>query len=392
MRPTEYVPDAPSIQLIPYGSSVNFIQAFPFSSWPGHESQAAALYKNRKARKMKRFLAALSLLLSLSFPFADLVSAQGDQYRFVMVSHIGSNDPNMNWLTTSMKTFDEKYPGVKTEYLSTNEYSLQSFIAILNQAIATRPDGIAVPILNSEALQPVLDKAIDSGIPVVAFNIADNRAPDQRIRYPTYVGGDEYLTGVKLGEYVIEQANAGKIPKPTKMMCANHDATHQGLKLRCQGMTDAMKKIGVSVDELVIGADPARARSIMQSYLSTNKDVHYIFTLGTLSCPWAYSVAEEMGLKPKLADKGMTIVSVDDSPNSLEGIKEGKILASHSQGFWLQGYLPMEILYFNKKMGMHPLTDVITGPIVINASNVDQWIKFVKNIIGEEAYKKQITW
>ncbi|HET9585354.1 MAG TPA: sugar ABC transporter, partial [Bradyrhizobium sp.] len=83
---------------------------------------------------MKRFLVALSLLWSLSFPFADLVSAQGDQYRFVMVSHIGSNDPNMNWLTTSMKTFDEKYPGVKTEYLSTNEYSLQNFIAILNQA------------------------------------------------------------------------------------------------------------------------------------------------------------------------------------------------------------------------------------------------------------------
>ena len=133
-----------------------------------------------------------------------------------MVSHIGSNDPNMNWLTTSMKTFDEKYPGVKTEYLSTNEYSLQSFIAILNQAIATHPDGIAVPILNSEALEPVLDKAISSGIPVVAFNIADPRPPDQRIPYLTYVGGDEYLTGLKLGEYVIEQANAGKIPKPTK--------------------------------------------------------------------------------------------------------------------------------------------------------------------------------
>ena len=341
---------------------------------------------------MKRFLAALSLLLSLSFPFAETVSAQGDQYRFVMVSHIGSNDPNMNWLTTSMKTFEEKYPGVKTEYLSTNQYSLQSFVAILNQAIATRPDGIAVPILNSEALQPILDKAISSGIPVVAFNIADPRPPDQRIRYLTYVGGDEYLTGTKLGEYIIEQANAGKIPKPTKMMCANHDATHQGLKARCQGMTDAMKKIGVSVDELVIGADPARARSIMQSYLSTHKDVNYIFTLGTLSCPWAYTVADQMGLKPKLSDKGMTIVSVDDSPNSLEGIKEGKILASHSQGFWLQGYLPMEILYFNKKMGMYPLNDIITGPIVINASNVDQWIKFVKNIIGEEAYKKQITW
>ena len=80
---------------------------------------------------MKRFLSALSLLLSLSF--AEAALAQGDHYRFVMVSHIGSNDPNMNWLTTSMKTFDEKYPGVKTEYLSANDYNLQSFIAILNQ-------------------------------------------------------------------------------------------------------------------------------------------------------------------------------------------------------------------------------------------------------------------
>jgi simple sugar transport system substrate-binding protein len=341
---------------------------------------------------MKRLLCSLTLLLSHCFAVIGLVSAQSDNYRFVMVSHIGSNDPNMNWLTTSMKTFNEKYPGVKTEYLSTNEYSLQSFITILNQAIATHPDGIAVPILNSQALQPILDKAVSSGIPVVAFNIADPRPADQRIHYLTYVGGDEYLTGLKMGEFIIAQANAGKVPKPVKVMCANHDAAHQGLKARYRGMADAMKKIGVTVDELIIGADPAAARSIMQAYLSTHKDVNYIFSLGTLSCPWAYSVADQMGLKPKLADKGMTIVTMDDSPNSLEGIKDGKILASHSQGFWLQGYLPMEILYFYKKMGMAPLDDIITGPIIINADNVDEWIKFVKATIGEDAYKKQITW
>ena len=43
-------------------------------------------------------------------------------------------------------------------------------------------------------------------------------------------------------------------------------------------------------------------------------------------------------------------------------------------------------------MGICPLDDIITGPIVINQSNVDNWIKNVKGIIGEEAYKKQITW
>src|ERR1700730_14692554 len=113
----------------------------------------------------------LAGILSLCSLFVGAIFAQGDHYRFVMVSHIGSNDPNMNWLTLSMKTFDEKYPGVKTEYLSTNQYSLQEFIAILNQAIATHPDGIAIPILNSEALQPILDKVVKDGIPVDAFNI-----------------------------------------------------------------------------------------------------------------------------------------------------------------------------------------------------------------------------
>ena len=334
----------------------------------------------------------LAGILSLCSLFVGAVFAQGDHYRFVMVSHIGSNDPNMNWLTGSMKTFEEKYPGVKTEYLSTNEYSLQNFISILNQAIATHPDGLAVPILNNQALQPILDKAISSGIPVVAFNISDPRPVGQRIKYLTYVGGDEYLTGLKLGEHVAELVNAGKIPKPTRVMVANHDATHQGLKARARGMTDAMKKINVPVDELIIGADPAQARSVMQSYLGTHKDVNYIFCVASWSSPWAYSVADQMGLKPKLADKGLTIVTVDESPDALEGIKDGKVLECNSQGFWLQGYLPMEILYFNKKMGMSPISDVVTGPIIIDQTNVDQWIKFVKAVIGEDAYKKQLPW
>jgi hypothetical protein len=41
---------------------------------------------------------------------------------------------------------------------------------------------------------------------------------------------------------------------------------------------------------------------------------------------------------------------------------------------------------------MNPISDVVTGPIIIDQTNVDQWIKFVKAVIGEDAYKKQLTW
>ncbi len=282
------------------------------------------------------------------------------KYRFVMVSHIGSNDPNMKWLTLSLAEFEKRYPDVKTEYISTNEYSLK--------------------------------QAIGQGIPVVAFNIPDPRPAAQRIPYLTYVGGDEYLTGLKLGQRALGLAKDGKIPAPKQVLCAIHDAAHQGLKLRCKGMADAMKTVSVKVDNLFISADPARARSIMQSYLSKNKNVNYIFAVASWSSPWAYGVAKELGRDPGVsANSGTIVITVDESPVALEGIKQGKLLETHSQGFWLQGYAPMEILYWYQNLGLWPQQDFLTGPVIIDNTNVARWVPFVRNIFGSE-YDKQVTW
>jgi simple sugar transport system substrate-binding protein len=202
-------------------------------------------------------VAAATLLATVAMTGA--VVAQEESYRFVMVSHIGSNDANMGWLTESLKTFEEKYPNVKTEYISTNNYSVQEHVRLLEQAIATNPDGIAVPIVDSDAFEGPLRRAIEAGIPVVAFNIPDGRPADERIPYLTYVGGDEYLTGLHLGQYALEQADAGNIPAPTGVVCASHDAAHQGLKARCAGMKAAMEGSGAKFEELFIGAEPSAA-------------------------------------------------------------------------------------------------------------------------------------
>ncbi len=343
---------------------------------------------------MKRItVRTLALVVALCFLVVGGTTFAAEfKYRFVMVSHIGSNDPNMKWLTLSIAEFNKKYPNVKTEYVSTNEYNLQKFIELLRETIGTRPDGIAIPIVSSEALESTLNGAIAQGIPVVAFNIPDPRPESKRIRYLTYVGGDEYLTGLKLGQHALELAKAGKIPNPKRVLCAIHDAAHQGLKLRCKGMTDAMKAAGVQVDNLFITADPARARSIMQSYLSKNKNTNYLFHVASWSSPWGYGVAKDLGRNPGVGPSNDTvIITVDESPVALEGIKQGKVLETHSQGFWLQGYAPMEILYWYKTLGLWPQTDMLTGPVVIDGTNVAQWIPLVKNVFGSE-YEKQVTW
>ena len=332
-----------------------------------------------------------ALLASAALGVAHAQDGQ-KQYRFVMVSHIGSNDPNMNWLTTSLKEFEAKYPDVKTEYISTNNYSVQEHVRLLEQAIATQPDGIAVPIVSSDAFEGPLRKAIDAGIPVVAFNIADSRPDSERIPYLTYIGGDELLTGKKLGEYALTKVEAGEIPKPTHVVCASHDSAHQGLKARCAGMREVMEKAGAKFDELFIGAEPATARNTLQSFLQANPDTNYIFTVAGWSSPWAWGVANEMKLDPDVDDKGVTVLTVDEGPVSIEGVRAGHILATNSQGFWLQGYAPMEWLYWNKKFGYAPQQSILTGPLVINKDNADQWAEQVRGVFGDKAYDEQNTW
>jgi len=340
-------------------------------------------------KKYARLLGVLAASVALMTGFA---SAQEPQYRFVMVSHIGSNDPNMAWLTSSMKEFEERYPNVKAEYVSTNNYSVQEHVRLLEQTIATRPDGIAIPIVSSEAFEGPLRRAMDEGIPVIAFNIADGRPQAERIPYLTYVGGDEYLTGKRTGEYAIEQAKAGKIPMPKRAFCGNIDAAHQGLKARCQGFTDALAEVGAETVDLFIGAEPTTARNTMQSFLQANPDTNYIFAIGGWVSPWAYGVAQEMGLDPDVDDKGVTIVSVDEAPVAIEGIRQGKILSTVSQGFWLQGYAPMEWLYWYKRYGYAPQSDILTGPILINADNADQWAQNVRAVFGDKTYDELNTW
>ena len=326
--------------------------------------------------------------------FAMLFAATAvtaDEYRFVMVSHIGSNDPNMKWLTLSLAEFENKYSDVTTEYISTNNYSVQEHVRLLEQAISTQPDGIAVPIVSSDAFEGPLRKAIEAGIPVVAFNIPDTRPVGERIPYLTYVGGDEYLTGKKLGEHALGKAAAGEIPQPVRVVCAIHDSAHQGLKARCQGMKDAMEASGAVVEDLFISADPATARNTLQSYLQANTDTNYIFTVASWSSPWAWGVANDMGLDAQVDDKGMTIITVDASPVALAGIKRGSVLSTNSQGFWLQGYAPMEWLYWYHELGYEPQSDILTGPIIVDSSNIDHWESLVRGIF-EEAYDEQDTW
>jgi PAS domain S-box-containing protein len=314
--------------------------------------------------------------------------------KYLFVSHMGPNDSNFKWFDSALKAFQERYPNVKTEYLSTNHYSIQKYVQLIEQAILTKPDGLVVSITDAAALDGVLRRAISQGIPVIAFNTPDLREPAARIPYLSFVGTDYYQDGKKGGEHALARARAGEIPMPKLVLCVNSDTTHGGLGARCKGMTDAMKAAGIDTETLAMDWDAECQVDILSAYLARNPDVNYIYAVTGDLGPTVRNVCNKMGLHPDLGDKAhkVTIIGVDDSPVSLSGVKAGYLLSTVSQEFWLQGYVPLQRLYWYREFGYNPESDILTGPVIIDKTNVDEWITLVQGVIGADNFQEQIAW
>jgi simple sugar transport system substrate-binding protein len=177
---------------------------------------------------------------------------------------------------------------------------------------------------------------------------------------------------------------------PKQVLCTNVDATHGGLLARCKGMSDTMKGAGIKAETLTTDWDQARAANILSAHLARNPDVNCIYAVTADLGPTVRNVCLRLSLHPDLDDEehNVTIIGVDDSPVSLSGVKAGHLLSTVSQAFWLQGYVPLQWLYWYREYGYTPERDILTGPVIIDKGNVDQWITLVQGVIGADEFEK----
>lgn len=304
----------------------------------------------------KFFLVVLLIVAILGF----------SKYTFYLVSHGGPADPFWGVVMKGMKDAAEKY-GVEAIYLGPEKFSLKEFIDLVNSAIARKPDGLIVTITNPVALDEPLKKAIKMGIPVVAINVPDTRSPEEAIPYLVYVGMDEYLAGVYSARRMLQEFT------PKRAVIAIHEPGHVGLEARAKGIMDVLSEKNIPVEKLDITTNPTKALAIMKSYLMKYPDTDAIFTLGPLGAHPAIQLVEEEGLVGKVK-----IGTIDLTSKIIDAIKKGIIVFTIDQQQYLQGYLPIVFLYLYKEYGLIPHENVLTGPSIVDKTNVEIVEKTVK--------------
>ncbi len=320
-------------------------------------------------KKSKLFLFAVVLLTLVSFTVlipATLLAKDdkpGAGMYFRLVTH-GGNDPFWAVFQQGMRdAADELGCRADIDLCGSDQNLMQKRF---QEAVAMRPDGIAL-VINDNTMwdKPVAD-AIAKGIPVIGTNNDDQKGSAGNARL-CYIGQNERRAGLMIGRAVFAAAKAGgknmrtlKVAAAVEVPGANYGV------VRSQGIKDAMEEYGIQGDIDIIDAtlEMTTAESRITSYLIGHPDTGAIFGLGGICTDRITSGLKNAKKSPGQIPGG----GFDATPGTLTGLKTGYMVASIDQQQYLQGYFSVYVLYLYKKYGFLPQID--TGGYLITKDNI----------------------
>ncbi|HKS98060.1 MAG TPA: substrate-binding domain-containing protein [Rugosimonospora sp.] len=203
-----------------------------------------------------------------------------------------------------------------------------------------------------------------SGVPVFLYNSGGTDSA-KAVGALTYTGSDELLAGEAGGKFF-----AGKGVK--NVLCVNTLPGAVNTEARCKGIGEGIATGGGKSTQLPLPSsnfgNPTAVTQAIKAALLKDGTIDGVVTISTTDADSAAAAIQQAnaGGKVKLGTFDM-----DDT--QLSRVKDGSQLFCIDQQPYLQGYLAVSQAYAYNAYGLLlPQSPLLTGPAVINASNVDQ--------------------
>jgi simple sugar transport system substrate-binding protein len=256
---------------------------------------------------------------------------------------------------------------VVVAYRAPDVYSLQRMETMIDQAVASRPDGLVVSI-PERGLAGAIRRAVRAGIPVVSINSGSDVY--RSLGVLAHVGQPEERAGLQAGRRL---AAAGV----RRALCVNQQIGNQGLDARCRGLARAMRRAGGRAR--VFGVDdqsPTTPRRIADAVRSGRID-------GLLALNATTGAASLAAVRRLDRPGAVKVGTFDLGPDVLRAVQDRQLLFAVDQQAYLQGYLPVVLLAERARYGLFPAQgDVLaTGPNFVTARDAGKAIELSKRSI-----------
>jgi len=281
-----------------------------------------------------------------------------DMY-FRLVTH-GGDDPF--WAVVHKGMLDAaKELGCKADIdLVGGDVPLQ--VKRFQEAVAMKPDGIALVINDDVAYDKPVKDALAAGVNVIGMNNDDKEGAAGNARL-CYIGQSERRAGYIVARRCFQKAKelGWDLSKAHVAMPVEVPGAMYGV-VRSQGIQDAMKEYGITSFEIIDagGLEMTTVEARETAYLLAHPETTFMFGLGGICTNMLTASLKAAGKKPGEIIAG----GFDTAPGTLTGLKEGYVEATVDQQQYLQGYYAVYTLYLMKRYGFAPNID--TGGYLVD--------------------------
>ena len=290
---------------------------------------------------------------------ANAGQANTPEMTVAMITHGAPGDTFWDIIRKGAEAASAK-DNVKYQYSADPDSGKQA--TLIQSAIDAKVDGIAVTLPDPPALAPAVKKAIDAGIPVVAFNAGIGKYQESGAL--SYFGSDEGLAGETAGKRASDEGYKN-------LLCVIQEQGQVQLEARCDGVK---KTFSGNWSKLYVnGRDLPSVRSTIGAKLAQDKSIDLIVTLGA---PIALNAIDAI----KEASSSAKVGTFDFNPQIPPKITSGELVWAIDQQPYLQGYLAIDSLWLYKYNGniLGGGQATLTGPYLVDKNNIDVVGKFAE--------------
>jgi simple sugar transport system substrate-binding protein len=322
--------------------------------------------RNKKWRelemKLSRNLKLLALLALAAVPVTQNAAQADGKPKIIFVSPLG---PGNQFMLPMIKGFQEAGAQLGIEAIFRGNQESGDFAAapvvkrLLEDAIATKPDGLVVSDQFPDVLNDDIKAAVAAGIPVVLTN--GGFGEEKKVGALAFVGTAEKDLGM-IGAQKLCAAGAKNI------LVATLPPGIPLVDLRMEGIAAGVAPCKTTILQLPMETlfDATKLVNNMMAAIQKDPTIDGVFSLGSCCGPAMVALANQLGDKAK----SMHFGTIDLGAPVLDALKSGKVDFAIDQQQYLEGYMPVVILNNYIKFSIAPVdTFFRTGPGLVTKEN-----------------------
>jgi simple sugar transport system substrate-binding protein len=286
-------------------------------------------------------------------------SSSGKSYTIAMVTHEAPGDTFWDKIRNGAEAAAKNH-NVTLKY--SNDPDAGQEATLIQNAVSSKVDGLAVTMPNPDAVGPAAQKAVAAGIPTVAFNAGGDAYKQFGILM--YFVSNEDLAGQSVGTKISSD-------HPGKTICVIQEQGQVQLETRCAGV----KKTDPSSEVLYVnGRDLPSVQQTIGAKLQEDTSIANIVTLGADIALASQKAIADAGSKAQVA-------TFDLNADVAQQIQDGGIAFTVDQQPYVQGYMAVTALWLNLTNGndVGGGGPVLTGPSIVDSSNIAKILPYTKN-------------